>query len=328
MHYFVYLSLWFTCYLLRFTTSKNKSWTYLLLLFFFLTAVAKVMAAFAAASSSVWSFFTWHREDWGWFHSLPLRYFYLPHHRLSGLSHPFSPGCAQRTHRFMRRRAHTMAHWTYRTSRRHTRLTALDASRVHTAYALCSQKTYVMEQVVAQLGTNIRKLKPLNWPPRRDFQQTPSPTRTSPSHRHWCHGQLIAHLLSQASASLSMLGQTVTRHLGQVPFLPTVQSTDREHCHLATRGSEEKKASTLLLPRDWYPAHYHARTLSITGPDEEIKTRTFEIENKQVRIIVHNGYHKNRFAKHSTTGRAKLSLLTWKDQTICNWNNRKENVPT
>jgi len=37
------------------------------------------------------------------------------------------------THRFMRKRVHTKWHWTDRTSRRHTRCTTLEASRVHTA---------------------------------------------------------------------------------------------------------------------------------------------------------------------------------------------------
>ena len=37
------------------------------------------------------------------------------HRRLSRLIHPFSPGRAQLTHRFMRRRVHTKEHWTQRT---------------------------------------------------------------------------------------------------------------------------------------------------------------------------------------------------------------------
>ena len=58
------------------------------------------------------------------------------HRRLLHLNHPFSPGRAQITHRNMRRRVHTKEHWTHRTSLRHTRRTALEASRVHTT--LCA----------------------------------------------------------------------------------------------------------------------------------------------------------------------------------------------
>jgi len=55
------------------------------------------------------------------------------HRRLSCLNHPFSPGCAQLTNRFMRRGVHTKEQWTHLTSRRYTRHIALEASRVHTA---------------------------------------------------------------------------------------------------------------------------------------------------------------------------------------------------
>jgi len=55
------------------------------------------------------------------------------HRRLSCRNHPFSPGHEQLTHHFMRRQVHTKEHWTHRTSRRHTRRTALEASHAHTA---------------------------------------------------------------------------------------------------------------------------------------------------------------------------------------------------
>ena len=94
--------------------------------FLFLTAIAKVMAAFAGANSSIWSFLldivknevgpaSFHSENCiSRSHASPT---------FGSFSHSFSSDCALRTHRFMRRCVHTTTHWTHRTSHRHTHQT-------------------------------------------------------------------------------------------------------------------------------------------------------------------------------------------------------------